>query len=65
MVKGHNRDTAWFAILDRDWPAAKEAFETWLNPANFDQQGLQKVSLSKLTSHLVESRWPTLNIEVH
>lgn len=64
MVKGHNRDTAWFAILDRDWPAAKTAFETWLSPDNFTADGQQKQSLSALTAPIVESRWPNLNIQV-
>ena len=65
MVKGRNRDTAWFAILDRDWPKARAAFETWLSPENFDAEGLQKQSLSELTAPIVESRWPNLNIEVN
>lgn len=65
MVKGHNRDTAWFAILDRDWPTAKEAFETWLSPENFAPDGQQKQSLSSLTASIVESRWPNLNIQVN
>ena len=46
MYKGRNRDTAWYAILDREWPAAKQAFETWLDAANFDADGRQKTSLS-------------------
>ncbi len=48
VTKGRNRDTAWFAILDRDWPAAKSAFETWLDPANFDGDGTQKRRLGDL-----------------
>ena len=64
MVKGHNRDTAWFALLDRDWPIVKSAFETWLAPENFDEHGQQKQSLSGLTAPAIESRWPSLNIEV-
>lgn len=64
MVKGHNRDTAWFSILDRDWPVAKSAFETWLAPENFDEAGKQIQSLSTLTAPIVESRWPNLNVEV-
>ena len=40
--KGRNRDTAWFAILDRDWPAQKARFQAWLDPANFDADGRQK-----------------------
>lgn len=49
VVKGHNRDTAWFAMTDGDWPALKEAFSRWLDPANFDAEGRQRVSLSALT----------------
>jgi RimJ/RimL family protein N-acetyltransferase len=49
VVKGHNRDTAWFAMTDGDWPALKEAFARWLDPANFDAEGRQRVSLSALT----------------
>lgn len=41
VIKGLNRDTAWFAILDRDWPARKTSFETWLRPENFDEAGCQ------------------------
>jgi RimJ/RimL family protein N-acetyltransferase len=50
IVKGRNRDTAWFALLDRDWPAVRAAFERWLAPANFDAAGRQRTSLSALTS---------------
>ncbi|HWK45628.1 MAG TPA: GNAT family protein [Stellaceae bacterium] len=49
LYKGRNRDTAWFSIVDREWPALREAFERWLDPNNFDEQGRQKVSLSSLT----------------
>ena len=45
VVKGHNRDTAWFSIIDREWPARKAAFEAWLSPDNFDGQGRQKAKL--------------------
>jgi RimJ/RimL family protein N-acetyltransferase len=48
VVKGHSRDTAWFSIIDAEWPKRKEAFETWLQPSNFDGEGRQKVSLSAL-----------------
>lgn len=41
IVKGLNRDTAWFALLDHEWPRAKAAFEAWLAPANFDASGRQ------------------------
>jgi RimJ/RimL family protein N-acetyltransferase len=45
IVKGRNRDTAWFAMIDRDWSAIKAAFETWLDPTNFDEAGRQKTKL--------------------
>jgi RimJ/RimL family protein N-acetyltransferase len=49
VVKGRNRDTAWFAAIDKEWPALKTAFDVWLNPANFDAAGRQRESLSDLT----------------
>ena len=48
IVKGRNRDTAWFAMLDSEWPTRKAAYERWLSPANFDAGGRQKESLSRL-----------------
>jgi RimJ/RimL family protein N-acetyltransferase len=48
VIKGRNRDTAWFAMLDREWPARKHAFEAWLDPANFDEVGRQRRSLRQL-----------------
>jgi RimJ/RimL family protein N-acetyltransferase len=48
IVKGRNRDTAWFAMLDSEWPARKAAYERWLAPDNFDSDGRQKVALSAL-----------------
>jgi RimJ/RimL family protein N-acetyltransferase len=48
ISKGRNRDTAWYAILDRDWPAVRQAFEAWLDPDNFDAGGRQRESLSAL-----------------
>lgn len=50
VVKGRNRDSAWFSLLDREWPAVKQAFQTWLSPDNFDADGRQKQSLSSLTA---------------
>jgi len=41
VYKGRNRDTAWFSIVDGEWPAIKAAFDAWLDPANFDAQGRQ------------------------
>jgi RimJ/RimL family protein N-acetyltransferase len=48
VVKGRNRDTAWFAIIDEDWPAIRAGFEAWLAPENFDQQGRQRRALEAL-----------------
>ena len=48
MYKGRNRDTNWYSILATEWPALERAYETWLAPANFDDVGMQKVSLAKL-----------------
>ena len=60
VVKGYNRDTAWFAAIDAEWPALKEAFESWLSPENFDARGRQKESLSDLTALVRVSRDPAL-----
>jgi len=49
IVKGRNRDTAWYAAIDKEWPALRAAFETWLAPENFDAEGRQRRSLSALT----------------
>jgi RimJ/RimL family protein N-acetyltransferase len=46
VVKGHNRDTAWYSIIDEEWPAVRAGFETWLAPGNFDAQGHQRRSLA-------------------
>ena len=45
VVKGKNRDTAWFAMTDDDWPALQKAFKAWLSPKNFDASGAQKKRL--------------------
>lgn len=49
VVKGRNRDTAWFSVIDSEWPALREAFGAWLRPANFDTSGRQRERLSDLT----------------
>jgi RimJ/RimL family protein N-acetyltransferase len=46
IVKGRSRDTAWYAMLDSDWPSQKRGFERWLAPDNFDPEGRQRRSLS-------------------
>jgi RimJ/RimL family protein N-acetyltransferase len=50
VVKGQNRDTAWYSIIDSEWPARKAAFERWLSPENFDRDGRQKQSLAALNA---------------
>lgn len=56
IVKGRNRDTAWFSILDHEWPAIRANFEAWLDPANFDEAGRQRQSLGALNRALTASR---------
>jgi RimJ/RimL family protein N-acetyltransferase len=53
VVKGRNRDTAWYSILDSEWPALRAAYERWLEPGNFDEQERQRSSLSALTRPLL------------
>ena len=48
VYKGRNRDTAWFSILDSEWPGLRDAFERWLDAANFDADGNQRRSLKSL-----------------
>ncbi len=52
VVKGRNRDTAWYAITDTDWVELKNAYLQWLSPANFNELGVQKLHLSELTQSL-------------
>ncbi len=60
IVKGRNRDTAWFALIDKDWPRVRDAFATWLDPANFDAGGHQRRSLSALTAPALAGKDPAL-----
>lgn len=53
VIKGRNRDTAWFAATDRDWPALDAAFRRWLDAENFDAAGRQRLRLSDLTAPLL------------
>ncbi len=57
VVKGRNRDTAWFAMIDGDWPTLREAFELWLRPQNFDLQANQRQSLADLRESLGETQY--------
>lgn len=50
VYKGRSRDTAWYSIIDEEWPRLRAAFEEWLSPANFDAEGRQRTRLSTLTA---------------
>ncbi|MDX1451791.1 MAG: GNAT family protein [Oleiphilaceae bacterium] len=54
VVKGHNRDTDWFSILDHEWPLIKPCYENWLDKKNFDAKGKQRARLSVLTHKAIE-----------
>jgi RimJ/RimL family protein N-acetyltransferase len=56
VYKGRNRDTAWYAAIDQEWPALKDAFLCWLDPANFDERGKQRLRLSELTAPVLKQR---------
>lgn len=56
IVKGHNRDTAWFSIMDHEWPALRANFQTWLDAENFDANGRQVQSLGDLNRALSTAR---------
>jgi RimJ/RimL family protein N-acetyltransferase len=60
VVKGRNRDTAWFAVIDKEWPALREAYRAWLSPANFDAQGRQRERLGDLTGLVRAASDPAL-----
>ena len=60
VVKGRNRDTAWFAAIDSEWPALKEAFGAWLSPTNFDAEGNQRERLADLTRLVRMANDPSL-----
>ena len=60
VAKGHNRDTAWFATIDAEWPALHTAFTSWLDMSNFDAEGCQYKALSSLTAPVLVARDPAL-----
>lgn len=60
VVKGANRDTAWYAAIDAEWPPLRAAFETWLDPSNFDEAGQQRQALASLTAPVLTARDPLL-----
>ena len=55
VYKDRNRDTAWYAAIDIEWPALQEAFQAWLDPGNFDEQGRQRTALTDLTRRLLKN----------
>ena len=55
VYKQRNRDTSWYATIDQEWPDLKQAFEQWLDPDNFDNDGNQKTRLSALTAPLLKA----------
>jgi RimJ/RimL family protein N-acetyltransferase len=56
VAKGRNRDTAWFSVIDREWPRLEKEFMRWLDPANFDERGNQRLRLAELTAPLLRKR---------
>lgn len=56
VYRGRNRDTAWYAMIDREWPALDAAFTRWLSPDNFDASGKQRLRLSDLTAPILKQR---------
>lgn len=56
VYKGRSRDTAWYAMVDSEWPALDAAYRRWLDPANFDAQGRQRERLSDLTAPVLKQR---------
>jgi len=56
VVKGRNRDTAWYAMIDAEWPALQEGFRKWLDPENFDAERKQQTPLATFTSPLLKAR---------
>ena len=68
VVKGENRDTAWYSIIDKEWPALSMAYEAWLDPANFDGEGRQKRRLEEFRADLACNRifrdWRTTMIMI-
>lgn len=56
VYKGRSRDTAWYAAIDSEWPELERAFLRWLEPANFDEQGRQRMRLSTLTEPILKRK---------
>lgn len=56
VYKGRSRDTAWYSIIDAEWPELHRAYQRWLDPSNFDANGAQRNRLSELTAPLLAQR---------
>lgn len=56
VYKGRNRDTAWYSVVDREWPELSRSFSEWLAPGNFDDHGGQRTRLSELTRSVRERK---------
>lgn len=56
IYRGRNRDTAWYAAIDAEWPELEAAYQRWLAPSNFDAEGRQRVRLADLTGPLLKAR---------
>jgi RimJ/RimL family protein N-acetyltransferase len=56
VYKGRNRDTAWYAMIDKEWERLEAAFQQWLDPSNFDENGKQRVALRDLTESMLVAR---------
>lgn len=56
VYRARNRDTAWYAMIDSEWPGLEEAYLRWLDPSNFDAQGRQRIALSSLTAPILKQR---------
>jgi hypothetical protein len=56
VYRGRNRDTAWYACIDSEWPSLDAAFATWLDPENFNAEGRQKSRLAELTAPILKCR---------
>ena len=57
IVKGHNRDTAWYSLLSQDWPEVQAIFQEWLDDTNFDRDGVARRSLSDLMQRRADRGW--------
>jgi RimJ/RimL family protein N-acetyltransferase len=55
VYKGRSRDTAWYSVIDSEWPLLREAFERWLDPGNFDASGLQRSGRGELRQSLLQA----------